>query len=697
MNSRWMNIIVVLTVALISLVTISSAAGLLARPDLYTGGQCGAELSVPAPGILKNDIKSTGPIQVKNPEKITLTDPKFGTVKVGADGSFVFTAAANLPASGYAYFYYRVTDGTSVSSQALVKITVYCKCRGAAPEINVCPGTVITPAFLMSKGAGCMGCRDATPKFDLSRIPAQPVAGQCYPYTVSCPACQLVTGHVCFRGCDDGNACTTDSCNPAGGCTIEQVVCDDGNACTTDSCNPATGCTTEPVVCNDGNACTTDSCNPATGCTTEPAVCNDGNACTTDSCNPATGCTTEPVVCNDGNACTTDSCNPATGCTTEPVVCNDGNACTTDSCNPATGCTTEPVVCNDGDACTTDSCNPATGCTTEPVVCNDGNACTTDACVDGVCVYTPIVCDDGNPCTIDYCDTNGCVHIPVNCDDQDACTTDSCVDGVCVHTPIVCNDGNACTTDACVDGVCVYTSIVCNDGNACTTDSCNPATGCTTEDVVCDDGNVCTADSCNPDTGGCVYTSVSCDFVSPPVAFPLPAENCPDIMPADKEIIALAGLECTCLDSTPVIIVPPHEIDEGDPDPNIRTWEYTALCGSPECGTYVTGEFASNCELPPPDCDCAPTAPDLCSCKGFDFPMDQFEELGGGCYPAQDCDVTPMMEIDDSGVDYNTPGKTYPYTVTCLGCENSPVTATGEIDIFYPTCAPTGCVCNCCL
>ena len=44
-----------------------------------------------------------------------------------------------------------------------------------------------------------MGCRDATPKFDLSQIPAEPVIGECYPYTVACPACQLITGHICFE------------------------------------------------------------------------------------------------------------------------------------------------------------------------------------------------------------------------------------------------------------------------------------------------------------------------------------------------------------------------------------------------------------------------------------------------------------------------------------------------------------------
>ena len=37
-------------------------------------------------------------------------------------------------------------------------------------------------------------------------------------------------------------------------------ICDDGNACTNDSCDPATGCTAEPVVCDDGNESTEDSC-----------------------------------------------------------------------------------------------------------------------------------------------------------------------------------------------------------------------------------------------------------------------------------------------------------------------------------------------------------------------------------------------------------------------------------------------------
>jgi hypothetical protein len=464
-----MNAIAVLTVALISLVSISAAAGPLARPDLYTGGQCGAELSVPAPGILTNDIKPNGPIQVVSPESIALTDPNLGTVKVEADGSFVYTGAPNLPASGYAYFYYRVTDGISVSSQALVKIAVYCKCRGAAPDITVCVEPFeITPEYLMSEGAGCFGCRDATPKFDLSQIPAQPVAGQCYPYTVACPACQLITGRICFE-------------EP---CQI--------------SWTPFT-------ICSDD----------------EP---------------------TEALVL--ANAA---------------VSCGD--------------CDSTPEISNIHE-----------------------------------------VAD-----TAEYADW----EYTITCESE-----------------------------------------------------------------------------CGPETEVGTFRLVPfCGFEEEPLGFTLPVEYCsPLTLPTNEEIIEWAGLECTCPDSTPVIS---NVIEITQPDDEFRTWRYDAFCGSdeyPECGQTVPGQFDDrDCQGP---CECTPTAPDLCSCIGFGFPTDRFNTLGGGCHPVPDCDLTPTMVIDDSGVDYTKAGTTiYPYTVTCYGCSNSPVEAIGRIWIDYPTCdLDTGenCVCHCC-
>jgi hypothetical protein len=283
----------ILAVLLISMVSLSMAACPVAKNDLSYRTQCGQTLDVPAPGILANDLKDADKtLSVVDPESITISQ---GTLEVKEDGSFVYKAPANVPASMYVYFYYRATDGTCVSNQATARILLSCTCHGGAPDVNVCPGTMITPEFLISKGAGCFGCRDATPQFDLSQIPAEPVAGQCYEYTVSCPSCALAKGKVCFRDCDDDNACTTDTCVD-GECVNTPIVCDDGNACTADTCDPATGCVYTPIVCDDDSECTADTCDPATGCVYTPIVCDDDSECTADTCDPATGCVYTPIT-----------------------------------------------------------------------------------------------------------------------------------------------------------------------------------------------------------------------------------------------------------------------------------------------------------------------------------------------------------------------------------------------------------------
>jgi len=69
------------------------------------------------------------------------------------------------------------------------------------------------------------------------------------------------------------------------GCVHSAISCDDGNACTEDTCDPVSGCVHTPIGCDDGQICTIDACVPATGlCTHTPTNCDDGNACTADSC-----------------------------------------------------------------------------------------------------------------------------------------------------------------------------------------------------------------------------------------------------------------------------------------------------------------------------------------------------------------------------------------------------------------------------
>ena len=117
------------------------------------------------------------------------------------------------------------------------------------------------------------------------------------PNTVACDddnACTV--GDTCGGGScqpggplnvDDGNPCTDDSCDPDTGAvnTPNTLPCSDGDACTTgDTCGGGTCNPGGPTNCDDGNLCTTDSCNSATGCFSvdNTLPCDDGDPTTSD-------------------------------------------------------------------------------------------------------------------------------------------------------------------------------------------------------------------------------------------------------------------------------------------------------------------------------------------------------------------------------------------------------------------------------
>jgi len=175
--------------------------------------------------------------------------------------------------------------------------------------------------------------------------------------------------------CNDNNPCTTDNCDVAGGCTHtnntatcdDTTVCNGHETCSGGNCNPGT-----PLNCNDGNFCTTDSCDPVDGCQNpnntlpcdDTTVCNGREVCGGGTCNAGT-----PLNCNDGNFCTTDSCDPAAGCQNpnntlpcdDTTVCNGREVCGGGTCNPGT-----PLNCDDGQCCSVDSCDPVVGCQNVP-------------------------------------------------------------------------------------------------------------------------------------------------------------------------------------------------------------------------------------------------------------------------------------------------------------------------------------------
>jgi hypothetical protein len=244
----------------------------------------------------------------------------------------------------------------------------------ACSDGNVCNGAETcqsgtcaagTP-LVCNDGNGCTtdGCNPT------SGCTTTPIAG--------CASCTSATQ------CNDNNSCTTNTCSN-GMCAYPAVAngtaCGDGNACNGgETCQSGTCAAGTPLTCNDGNSCTTDSCDPASGCTTTPIA----------GCASCTGAS----QCNDGNACTSNTC--ANGmCQFVPFAdgsaCSDGNACTTgDRCTSGRCAGTGAMTCPAAGPCAAGRCDATLGCVTDPVpdgtACDDGDVCTTnDACSAGVC------------------------------------------------------------------------------------------------------------------------------------------------------------------------------------------------------------------------------------------------------------------------------------------------------------------------
>ena len=484
------------------------------------------------------------------------------------------TTDACDPASGCTH---KALDGIGCSDGDSCTQTDKCvagACKGVGKSCDdglVCTSDGCDPAggcsHKVQQGATCSD-NDACTQGDTCLQ-----SGYCKPgATVSCDDNNACTADTCAAqkgcqqeikagvGCSDGTACTiNDACDAKGACIGSPLSCDDGKACTTDTCDKLGGCktvanTNQPcsdsnacttgdvclssgtcaptgqLPCVDGNTCTTDACAPASGCVhaaQDKASCSDGSACTAnDSCN-GHQCVGSPVSCDDSQTCTKDSCDKQKGCVFAPqqgAACNDGNACTAgDLCSAAGTCTPgSGVNCDDAKVCTADSCDAASGCKNtalEAISCSDGDACTVaDACAQGACKGTVQVCDDGNACTTDACDKlKGCTATAktgVLCSDGSACTgQDACSSfGKCVGTKVTCNDNSVCTLDLCdVDLGCVFTKLSgasCSDGKLCTvTDSCSDGV-CAGAAKNCDDGNECTADSCDA-VSGCVSTATA--------------------------------------------------------------------------------------------------------------------------------------------------------------------------------------------
>jgi len=278
-------------------------------------------------------------------------------------------------------------------------------------------------------GTGNVTCQSANPPCEGGET--------CNPATGACdPNLDGAAGTVCER---DANLCTDDRCDGSGECLFNSTVtcqaadppCEGGETCnqTTGACDPNADPGSETACEADGDLCTIDACNGAGGCVTVSTVVCTGeaagipNICEAgSSCNPSNGNCEDNQDPPAGTACDTDSsqctneqCNGTGSCLlVSTVTCQAASPpCEAgETCNPATGncvANTDPgsgTSCNDGNSCTApDGCNGAGACvgTNLTGACNDLLHCTVnDTCINGTCVgVDPRLCPENTHCDED--------------------------------------------------------------------------------------------------------------------------------------------------------------------------------------------------------------------------------------------------------------------------------------------------------
>lgn len=236
MFSKLIKICLVVAILMTYLVSMSSATcPWFLRGELYYA-KCGLEKAVPASGgILANDPQA---IAVLDPETIHI-DPKYGTVMVAADGSFVFSPSPDIRSGTYVQFKYNALNGECQAKYpATAKFQIVCSCRA-----NAVDATIIAPesldqvrAELQSAGAACWGCGDVTPLFDLRQVSVDasgmPLPGT-YPYLQRCGSCTparatLTISSNCQADAPDFSFCAgTISLEDFISMAEEQAVCSD--------------------------------------------------------------------------------------------------------------------------------------------------------------------------------------------------------------------------------------------------------------------------------------------------------------------------------------------------------------------------------------------------------------------------------------------------------------------------------------
>jgi len=355
---------------------------------------------------------------------------------------------------------------------------------------------------------------------------------------------RVVLGDADMDGGLDGGLDGGDGGRGDAGCGAA-VECDDGVACTLDSCVDGT-CVNAPDdrLCADGT-----TCDPGTGC--PPRTCAADDDCD------------DGLVCNGTETCVTEACVVGT-----PYDCDDADACTSDACSEAgRGTCLHTTRDADGDGFGDATCAETGG--VPATDCNDGNPAifpgapeecngADDDC-SGTCDDLFTCCSGESGTCMTSCGTTG----------MRVCSA-TCSWGVCSPPAEECNgvddDCNGAADDifACVQGAsepCTTTcgtmgSRVCD--SACAWGSCTPPMEtCNGRDDDCDmmvdEGFSCVRGSTAPCMTTCGTTgtrtcNASCNLGAcqpPPEACNGIDDNCNGMI--DETVECTAGAMRSCM------------------------------------------------------------------------------------------------------------------------------------------------------
>ena len=295
------------------------------------------------------------------------------------------------------------------------------------------------------------------------------------------PACSVDVPEAIF-GCDVDSDCPPGmACNGENRCQTSRVDGGDMDAFVPDGGGGVDGTLVDAAgmdggadarpdgamcACDDGVACTDDTCLADFTCSNVP----NHTVCTA-----AAGGTCDPILDCQYAICTPSTCLPTVGCQTADC---DGNVCArTNLCSAAEDCCSGTCVtrgCSDSDACTTDSCT-AGGCRNERIVCPQCRRCSGGLCVpDPSSEHTRCTSGGGSRCCggncVDVASNEGnCGGCGIACSATSTCSSRAGLGPVC-----------SCVLDSECPGV-GGTQWVCTLENACSCISplaCAPTQTC---------------------------------------------------------------------------------------------------------------------------------------------------------------------------------------------------------------------------